>query len=182
MFKKTFFCKTPLVAAASDKFVRLAKMIKSVRTGIFFFIYWFYFTENDDSQGRRDQLNCPLPLPPANEHAKIFLKDRIWDDYLIYLIAVRGSHLRWKTPDKCRNFRKRVEVVKRNRDGSLLSSVSMMNNVLETIAVLTYLFHDGGLYHTETSSLIWSANQWTKLYIIGTSVMKGLSFSNLIKS
>ena len=68
MFKKTFFCKTPLVAAASDNFVRLAKMIKSVRTGIFFFIYWFYFTENDDSQGRRDQLNCPLSFPPANEH------------------------------------------------------------------------------------------------------------------
>ena len=25
----------------------------------------------------------------------------------------------------------------------------------------TYLFHNGGPYHTETSPLIYSANQWT---------------------
>ena len=33
------------------------------------------------------------------------------------------------------------------------------------------LFHDGGLHHIETSTLV---NQWTDSYIIGTSVMKEL--------
>ena len=35
-------------------------------------------------------------------------------------------------------------------------------------------FHDGGLYHIETSPLICSANQWTGFYMISASVMKGL--------
>ena len=35
-----------------------------------------------------------------------------------------------------------------------------------------YLFHDGGPYHIETSSLTCTANQWTGFYMIGTSVMK----------
>ena len=39
------------------------------------------------------------------------------------------------------------------------------------------LFHDGGLYHIETSSLICSANQWTGFYMIVTSVMKVLTLS-----
>ena len=37
------------------------------------------------------------------------------------------------------------------------------------------LFHDGGLYDIETSSLICSADQWTGFYIIGISVMKELN-------
>ena len=34
------------------------------------------------------------------------------------------------------------------------------------------LFHEGGLCHIETSSLICRENQWTGFYMIGTSVMK----------
>ena len=37
-----------------------------------------------------------------------------------------------------------------------------------------YLFHDGGPYHVETSPLIYSANQWTGFYKIGTFVIKEL--------
>ena len=33
---------------------------------------------------------------------------------------------------------------------------------------------DVGLYHIETSPLIYGANQWTGFYMIGTSVMKEL--------
>ena len=36
------------------------------------------------------------------------------------------------------------------------------------------LFHDEGLYHIETSSLICRANQWTCFYMIGTYVMEEL--------
>ena len=36
-------------------------------------------------------------------------------------------------------------------------------------------FHDGGRYHTETSPLICSANQWTSFYMITAPVMKGLT-------
>ena len=39
---------------------------------------------------------------------------------------------------------------------------------------MSQLFHDGGTYHIETSSLISSANQWTGFYLIGNSVMKEL--------
>ena len=35
-------------------------------------------------------------------------------------------------------------------------------------------FHDEGLYHTETSPLIFSANQWTGSYVTETCVMKEL--------
>ena len=34
------------------------------------------------------------------------------------------------------------------------------------------LFHDGGPYHKETSPLIFSANQWTGFYKIGTPSLK----------
>ena len=34
------------------------------------------------------------------------------------------------------------------------------------------LFHDGGPYHIEISTLICRVNQWTGFYMIGTSVMK----------
>ena len=34
------------------------------------------------------------------------------------------------------------------------------------------LFHNGGIYHIETSPLIYSANQWTSFYMLLTSVMK----------
>ena len=39
---------------------------------------------------------------------------------------------------------------------------------------LAWLFHDGGLYHIETSPLICHLNQWTGFYMTGTSVLKGL--------
>ena len=45
---------------------------------------------------------------------------------------------------------------------------------LEWFAVL-WLFHDGGLYHRETSPLISSTNKWTDFYMIGTSAMKELT-------
>ena len=35
-----------------------------------------------------------------------------------------------------------------------------------------YLFHDGGQYHVETSPLIYSANQWTGFYMMGTFVLR----------
>ena len=35
-------------------------------------------------------------------------------------------------------------------------------------------FHDGDLYHIETSPLICRANQWTGFYMITASVIKGL--------
>ena len=37
------------------------------------------------------------------------------------------------------------------------------------------LFHNGGPYHIETSTLICRANQWTGFHIIETSVMKELN-------
>ena len=43
-----------------------------------------------------------------------------------------------------------------------------------------YLFHDGGLYHIETSPLICFANQWTCFYVTGTSVMTELTFSQML--
>ena len=38
------------------------------------------------------------------------------------------------------------------------------------------LFYDGDPYHTETSPMNCSANQWTGFYLIGTSVMKELTY------
>ena len=38
--------------------------------------------------------------------------------------------------------------------------------------ITTYLLHDRGSYHIETSLLIFSANQWTVFYITGSCVMK----------
>ena len=35
-----------------------------------------------------------------------------------------------------------------------------------------WVFHDGGIYHIETSPLICTANQWTGFYMTGTYVMK----------
>ena len=37
------------------------------------------------------------------------------------------------------------------------------------------LFHDKGLFHIETTPLICRANQWTGVYMIGTSVVKELT-------
>ena len=34
------------------------------------------------------------------------------------------------------------------------------------------LFHDGGPYHIETSTLIYNANQWIGFYMIRASVLK----------
>ena len=48
---------------------------------------------------------------------------------------------------------------------SIAFSISVFQN-------LELVFHDGGRYNIETSSLNCSANQWTAFYIIGTSVMK----------
>ena len=36
-------------------------------------------------------------------------------------------------------------------------------------------FHDAGRFHIETSLLICGANQWTGIYMITASVMKGLN-------
>ena len=44
----------------------------------------------------------------------------------------------------------------------------------ETDTINSYLFHDGGRYHIETSPVICSANQWTGFYMITASVMKEL--------
>ena len=38
-----------------------------------------------------------------------------------------------------------------------------------------WLFHDGGRFHIETSSLICTANQWTGFYMITASILKGLN-------
>ena len=37
------------------------------------------------------------------------------------------------------------------------------------------VFHDGETYNIESSSLIYSANQWTGFYMIGTSFIKELN-------
>ena len=37
------------------------------------------------------------------------------------------------------------------------------------------VFHDGGSYNIESSSLIYSANQWTGFYVIETSFIKELN-------
>ena len=39
----------------------------------------------------------------------------------------------------------------------------------------TYLFHEGGRNHMETSPLICRANQWTGFYLITASGMKELN-------
>ena len=43
------------------------------------------------------------------------------------------------------------------------------------------LFHDGGPYRIETSTLICRANQWTGFYLIGSSVMKESTLSDKSK-
>ena len=42
---------------------------------------------------------------------------------------------------------------------------------------MVQLFSDGGPYHTETSPLIWRANQWTGFYMIRTPVMEELKIN-----
>ena len=41
-----------------------------------------------------------------------------------------------------------------------------------------YQFHDGGPFHIETNPFIWKANQWTGIYMIGTTVMNELMYFN----
>ena len=55
---------------------------------------------------------------------------------------------------------------------SFLSTFSLGNAPL--LAVMHYLFHDGGPYYIKTSSLICKANQWAGFYMIVISVMKEL--------
>ena len=52
------------------------------------------------------------------------------------------------------------------------------NNIINNLASSDFSlpFHDGGRCHIETSSLICRANQWTGLYMITASVMKGLRY------
>ena len=50
----------------------------------------------------------------------------------------------------------------------------MFNRVVNTLLHFDELFHDGDPYHIETSSLIYSANQWTGFYMIGPCFMKEL--------
>ena len=48
--------------------------------------------------------------------------------------------------------------------------------LLELIKIMVIqLFYDGGLCHKEPSLLICSANEWTSLYMIGTSAMNQLT-------
>ena len=42
------------------------------------------------------------------------------------------------------------------------------------------LFHDGDPYHIETSPLVCFPNQWTGLYMVGTSVIKELKTKTLV--
>ena len=42
------------------------------------------------------------------------------------------------------------------------------------------LFHDIGPYRIKSSALICRANQWTGLYMIGTTVMKELKLSMIL--
>ena len=52
------------------------------------------------------------------------------------------------------------------------------NDVIVELSFKSWMFstfHDGGLYHIETSPLICRSNQWTGFYMIGASVMKGLN-------
>ena len=44
-------------------------------------------------------------------------------------------------------------------------------SITDTECLTPYFFHDGDPYYTETSSLMFTANQWTDIYMIGTSVM-----------
>ena len=46
----------------------------------------------------------------------------------------------------------------------------------------TILNRDGGPYHKQNSPLIFSANQWTVVYMIGTSVTKELRYTFLVES
>ena len=38
--------------------------------------------------------------------------------------------------------------------------------------LIKLIFYDGGLYHIEISPLVFSTNQWTDFYMVGTSVIK----------
>ena len=56
----------------------------------------------------------------------------------------------------------------------LFQGINKRINKSNFIKILS-LFYDGGPYHIETSPLICTANQWTGLYMVGTSVMKELN-------
>ena len=43
------------------------------------------------------------------------------------------------------------------------------------------VFHDGDPYYIETTPLIFTANQWTDFYMIGTSVMKELKAKTTVR-
>ena len=45
---------------------------------------------------------------------------------------------------------------------------------LSLTVTVNLLFHAGAPYHMETGPLLYRANQWTGLYIIGTSIIKEL--------
>ena len=55
-------------------------------------------------------------------------------------------------------------------------TISIVFSVSKTklCGLITWLFHDGGRRHIETSPLICSANQWTGFYMTTASVMKDL--------
>ena len=53
--------------------------------------------------------------------------------------------------------------------------------MLTFFAIWTQLFHDGGHYHIEASTLICRANRWTGFYMISASVMKELKRWWLLK-
>ena len=66
-------------------------------------------------------------------------------------------------------------------DRFLNMPLSLLSRVWEIVQLLFIKYHyfpDGGPYHIETILLICRANQWTGFSIIGTSIMKGLTFSD----
>ena len=58
---------------------------------------------------------------------------------------------------------------------SVLIYCTGSHNFLNVWDQLVQLFHDGDPHHIEPSPLICTANQWTGIYMTGTSVMKELT-------
>ena len=69
----------------------------------------------------------------------------------------------------------------RNQSIDLQSSQLTCFYMSGSIGCYWFNSYDGGPYHIETSPLICRANQWTDLYMIGTSVMKGLNPLGILK-
>ena len=78
--------------------------------------------------------------------------------------------------------RKSISSFSRTFQGTIILTTG--NLIVTSFDDLTYAFenftlpfHDGGLYHIETSPLTCKANQWTGFYKIEASIMKGLKLT-----